>query len=174
MISAAELKKIEYIFFDADGTLTDGRIAYAPATGEVIKFFNIHDSHWLKLARRAGLHTGILSGRDDAATTQFARESQVEFQLLGAMDKLAVWEEFIAREKIDPATVLYLGDDVVDMPIMKRSAIGAAVADAVIELDECADFRTRLPGGSGAAMEVIRLILEAKGLKDNIMERYRR
>lgn len=172
MISAGDLKKISVLLFDADGTLTDGRIAFN-RDGSTVKFFNIRDFHWLKLARRAGLKTGIISGRNDDSTRIFAAEAGMDFIFCGVKNKAELFREFIAANNIEPDTVLYMGDDVVDMPVMRMAGVAVAVNDAVPEVFECCHRRTRAASGNGAAREIIREVLQAKGLLNQIMERYR-
>ncbi len=173
MISSADFSKITTLIFDIDGTLTDGKLTFTP-DGEVLKSFNINDMHWIKLALRAGLKVGILAGRDDFANRQLIDELKLSFAELNAKNKLAGWEKILAGQQISPDECLYMGDDVVDMPVIRRAGIGVAVANAAVELDEVADWKTSAPGGSGAACEIIRKVLKAKGLFDNIMERYRK
>ena len=173
MISSADFQKITTLIFDIDGTLTDGRAGYMP-DGQVVKFFDHHDMHWIKLALRSGLRIVLLSGGDDFAGRHLVEILNIPIAVFGAKDKLAVFNELLADNNLSAEDCLYLGDDVVDMPVIRRAGIGAAVADAVPELDECADFRTAAPGGRGAAKEVITRVLRARGLYDTVMERYRR
>lgn len=173
MNSSADFSKISAFIFDIDGTLTDGKAAYL-ADGQVIKFFDHHDMHWMKLALRAGLKVGVISGCDDPANRKLVSMLNLSFACLGAKDKAAAFAELLEQEKLNAAECLYLGDDVVDMPVIRRAGIGAAVADAVSELDEYALFRTVACGGRGAAREVIVKVLKAKNLYNTIMERYRR
>lgn len=172
MISSADFRKITALILDIDGTLTDGKAAYLP-DGQVIKFFDHHDMHWIKLALRAKLKVGVLSGGDDPASRHLAQMLNLSFAEFGAKNKLAAFEELMKKQQLTPEECFCLGDDVTDMPLLRRAGIGAAVADAVPELDEVADFRTTAPGGKGAAAEVIRRILKEQDLFDNIMERYR-
>ncbi len=173
MISSDELKKITTLIFDVDGTLTDGRAAYL-SNGEEVKFFDHHDMHWLKMAVRAGLTVGTLSAADAPANRNVPEMLNLSFAICGAKDKLAAFEEILAKYNISADECLYMGDDIVDMPVLKRAGIGVAVADAVAELDEVVKWRTNAPGGRGAAKEVITRILKEKNLYDTIMERYRR
>ena len=173
MISSADLLKITTLIFDIDGTLTDGRISW-DSSGGTVKFFNMQDLHWMKLALRAGLRVGVLSGRADAANRKMAAELQLTFAVLDAKDKLAAFENLLQEYTLVPEECLYAGDDVVDMPVLRRAGVGIAVAGAVPELDEVCDYRTRACGGCGAAAEIIRDVLKTKGLYDKIMERYRR
>ena len=158
---------------DVDGTLTDGREAFLPG-GESLKFFHHHDMHCMKMALRAGLRVGLLSARDVPANRRMTEDLHLTFLLAGATDKVAGFEEILRRYDLSPDECLYMGDDVVDMPVIRRAGIGVAVGDAVPELDEVARWRTSRPGGRGAAEEVIRRVLKEKNLFDAAMERYRR
>lgn len=173
MISSADFQKLTTLIFDLDGTLTDGRIGWDGA-GNAVKFFDIRDLHWIKLALRAGLTVGVLSGRNDAANDRLAAETGLSFMRTGVKNKADGFAELLRDRKLTAAECLYAGDDVVDMPALRRAGIGVAVADAVPELDEVADWRTRAAGGRGAAAEIIRKVLGEKRLLDQIMERYRK
>lgn len=173
MISTTDFRKITTLIFDIDGTLTDGRAAYLP-DDRVIKFFDHHDMHWIKLALRSGLNVALLSGGDDHASRHFAQMLNIPYAYFGAKDKLAVFNELLQEIGVSAEECLYLGDDVVDLPVIRRAGIGAAVADAVDELNEYADLRTVAGGGRGAARELIVKVLKARGLYDGIMERYRK
>lgn len=173
MISSVDLQRITTLIFDIDGTLTDGKVAYGES-GDVIKFFDIADLHWLKLALRAGLKVGILSGRHDFANDRMIADVKLSFALQGAKDKAAGFEQLLRENNLTAGECLCVGDDVVDMPMLRRAGIGVAVANAAPELDEVASFRTTAPGGGGAAAEIVRMVLKEKNLFDQIMERYRR
>ena len=173
MISSDDFQKITTLIFDIDGTLTDGREAFLPGGGSV-KFFHHHDMHWLKMAVRAGLNVGLLSARDTPENRRLAEELHLTFSLTGATDKVAGFEEILRRYSLSADECLYMGDDVIDMPVIRRAGIGVAVGDAVQELDEAARWRTSRPGGRGAVQEVIRRVLKEKNLFDTAMERYRR
>lgn len=173
MISSVDLQQITTLIFDIDGTLTDGRLSWE-SSGNAVKFFDVQDMHWIKLALRAGLQVGVISGRDDSVNHQLAADLKLSFAVMDAKDKLAAFENLMQSRGITPQECLYLGDDVVDMPVLRRAAAGVAVADGVPELDEVIKWRTAAPGGQGAAAEVIRKVLKTKNLYDKIMERYRR
>ncbi len=174
MISSADFQKITTLIFDVDGTLTDGRQAYL-TNGDNVKFFYHHDMHWLKMAIRAGLKVGTLSAASESVNRFVPEEIlKLSFAVTGAVDKLSAFEELLQTYNLSADECLYMGDDIVDMPVIRRAGIGVAVADAVPELDEVADFRTKAPGGRGAAYEIVRCVLKEKGLFDTIMERYRK
>lgn len=172
MIPLEKLRKIRVVVLDIDGVLTDGRVGY---DGErKIKFFNYRDGHWIKLAIRAGLLVGTLSGAQSPANAQRANELGMSFLREGVKNKLAGFEALVADLGVAPEECLYMGDDVVDMPPMRRAGVGVAVRDAVPELDEVADWRTNTPGGHGAVCEVIRELLTAQDKLDAVLEPYRR
>ena len=172
MIPSEKLRKIRALILDIDGVLTDGRVGY---DGErKIKFFNYRDGHWLKMAIRSGFVVCALSGAESPANRQRTEELGFALCREGVKNKLAGFELVLDELKLAPEECLYMGDDVVDMPPMRRAGVAVAVADAVPELDEVADWRTRTPGGHGAVCETIRELLTAQGKLDQLMERYRR
>ena len=173
MISSDDFRNITTLIFDVDGTLTDGKVAWL-AGGEAVKFFHYQDMHWLKMALRAGLRVGLLSAAGDPANLFLKEKLGLSFAVVGMKDKLEGFEKILREFHLSPEECLYAGDDVVDMPVLRRAGIGVAVADAVPELDEVVRWRTRLPGGQGAAREVVVRVLKEKNLFDGIMERYRR
>ncbi len=172
MISSDAFRRIRAVVLDVDGVLTDGRAGYGAP--EEIKFFHLRDGHWMKLALRAGLKVGLLSGRGSAANRKRAEELGLSFCFENCKDKLEGFERLLAEQNLRPEECMYIGDDVIDLPVMRRVGVAVAVADAVPELDEAADFRTKLPGGHGAVCEAIRKLLMEQGVLDTILERYRR
>ena len=172
MTPSEKLLKIRVVVLDIDGVLTDGRVGY---DGErKIKFFNYRDGHWIKLALRAGLLVGALSGARSPANAQRAEELGFSFLREGVKDKLEGFEKLVADLGVAPEECLYMGDDVMDMPPMRRAGVAVAVRDAVPELDEVADWRTETPGGHGAVCEVVHKLLAAQNKLDAVLEKYRR
>lgn len=171
MISTSDFKKIKLLIFDVDGTLTDGSYSYN-ADGTTGKFFNIQDHHWLKLAARAGLKTALLTGRDDPNNKKFAEEVLIS-EVVFSKSKLESYEELLAKYNLSPEETLYAGDDVIDMPVLRRAGIAVVPADAVSVLDEISPWRTHAKGGRGVAQEVIFKVFQEQGLLDQVMERYR-
>lgn len=172
MTRNANFLKIKAVVLDVDGVLTDGRSGYSD-DGE-IKFFNMKDGHWMKMAMRTGLKVGMLSGRSCEANRRRAEELGLSFCYENCKDKLESFRKLLKELELKADECMYLGDDVIDMPVMKRAGVAVAVADAVPELDEVADFRTKLPGGHGAVYEAIRRLLQEQGKLDQVMERYRK
>ncbi len=172
MISSENWQKIKLVICDIDGVLTDGRVGYGAE--DFLKFFHYRDGHWLKLAMRAGIKVGWLSGRKSRANARRASELGITFLKEDCIDKLASFEEILKEYRLTAEECLYIGDDVIDLPVMRRCGIAVAVADAVPELDEAADFRTAAPGGHGAVCEAMHKLLAGQGKLDELLERYRR
>ncbi len=172
MISSETIAGIKAVVLDVDGVLTDCRGAYGAA--EEIKFFHFRDGHWIKLAMRAGLQVGMLSGRSSNANRKRAEELGMSFCMENCKDKLESFQELLKTRGLKAEECLYMGDDIIDLPVMRRAGIALAVADAVPELDEAAAFRTKAAGGHGAVCEAIRWLLKEQGKLDAVLERYRR
>ena len=171
MISTSDFRKIKLLIFDVDGTLTDGSYSYN-ADGTTGKFFNIRDHHWLKLAARAGLKTALLTGRNDPNNKKFADEVMIS-DVVFSKSKLESYEELLAKYDLSPEETLYAGDDVIDMPVLRRAGIAVVPADAVSILDAVSPWRTHAKGGRGVAQEVIFKVFQEQGLLDQVMELYR-
>ncbi len=171
MISQNNIDDITTIILDVDGVLTDGRVGYGDE--DEIKFFNVRDGHGIKLAMRAGLQVGLLSGRSAAANRRRAEELGMNFVYENCKNKLQTFEKLLQEHSLRAEQCLYIGDDIVDGPVMKRCGIGITVADAPDYMDEFSDMRTRLPGGRGAVREVLDWLLQKQSKWDALMERYR-
>ena len=171
MISQNNIDDITTIILDVDGVLTDGRVGYGDE--DEIKFFNVRDGHGIKLAMRAGLQVGLLSGRSAAANRRRAEELGMNFVYENCKNKLQAFEKLLQEHSLRAEQCLYIGDDIVDGPVMKRCGIGITVADAPDYMDEFCDMRTRLPGGRGAVREVLDWLLQKQSKWDALLERYR-
>src|SRR5215472_16079828 len=164
--AVARAKKIRVLLMDVDGVLTDGRIwllSRRDGTASEIKGFSAYDGAGLKLARAAGLRTGWITGRESTAVSQRARECEVEFVYQHRATKMGSLEEILQITGAGLNEVAYVGDDLPDVPIMKRVGLAAAVANAVPEVKRAAHFVTVRSGGEGAVREVIELIVKAQG-----------
>lgn len=171
-IAPERWQKIKAIVLDIDGILTDGRIGYGTGSPEEIKFFHVRDGHGIKLAMRAGIAVGVLSGRKSAANNRRAEELGLSFVYEGKKDKLSAFAELLAEQKLQAGEVLYMGDDTVDLAVMRQAGIAATVADAPCYMDTAADFRTQHNGGQGAVREVIDNLLMQSGKWAEVMSRY--
>jgi len=165
------LLRIKLLIVDCDGVLTDGRIVLLSETEET-KFFDVKDGHGIRMAARAGLKTAIISGRASFAVRARVRDLAIAYLREAAWVKTGPYEEILASEGIGDDAVCYVGDDVTDIPLLRRAGLAVAVADAVNEAKQYAHYVTRRPGGRGAVREVIELILKEQGKWGEAMERY--
>jgi 3-deoxy-D-manno-octulosonate 8-phosphate phosphatase (KDO 8-P phosphatase) len=163
---ARRAKKIRVILMDVDGVLTDGRIwlfSRRDGTASEIKGFSAYDGAGLKLARAAGIRTGVITGRESSAVSQRARECEIEFVYMKRATKLVAYEEILQTTGASDAEVAYIGDDLPDLTVLERVGLAAAVANAAPEVKRAAHYVTARSGGDGAVREVIELIVKAQG-----------
>jgi 3-deoxy-D-manno-octulosonate 8-phosphate phosphatase (KDO 8-P phosphatase) len=158
------------ILFDVDGVLTDG--TFWRVGGEEVKRFHSRDGVGLVLARRAGLKLGLISGRRSAAVEARAEELQMNFVRLGTAEKIPALEEAMAQESLAASEVAFMGDDLPDLPVMRRVGLSATVAEAPLEVRSRVDYVTRARGGHGAVRELIEQILMAQGRFDELVKTY--
>ena len=143
---------------DVDGVMTDGKI-YFTSSGEEIKAFDIQDGMGITLARNAGLKTGIITGRKSQMVEQRARELKYDVVLQGESDKLSQYEKIKSEFKFTDDEICYIGDDIPDIPVLKKVGFSVAVANAREELKQFCDYITKRDGGHSAVREVIDKIL---------------
>jgi 3-deoxy-D-manno-octulosonate 8-phosphate phosphatase (KDO 8-P phosphatase) len=168
------LKKImgvRLLIVDVDGVMTDGRIIYND-DGRQLKFFDVKDGHGIKLFMRAGLEVAIITSRESGVVLHRANDLGIKILFQGALDKVKAFEEIITTKGISPEDVSYIGDDLVDIPLLKRVGFSVAVVDAVREVKDCVDYVTERQGGYGAVREVCELILRLQGRWESVTERY--
>lgn len=171
----ARARRIKLLLLDCDGVLTDGGLHYVfdgKRVLEGVKVFHIHDGQGLKLAREAGLTLGVISGRVSPALAARARELRIDHLHQGIDDKLSVYEQIKTAEGLADDQIAYVGDDLPDLPVMRRVGLAIAVADAVDEVRECAHFVTGRLGGRGAAREAVELILKAQDKWSESLQRF--
>jgi len=149
---------------DVDGVLTDGRLYYTEE-GERIKVFNVQDGLGIKLLQKAGIKTGVISGRESEALRNRLFELGVEEVFMGRFEKEGILEEILSRNGISAEEVGFVGDDLVDIPVLKRVGFPVAVGDASEEVKRYAVYVTMREGGKGAVREVVDLILALRGEK---------
>ena len=162
---------IKLLLMDCDGVLTDGRL-WLTEDGNEQKSFNAHDGLGLTLFHRGGLKSGIITGRSSKAVTRRAQELGVEFVRQGEPDKVAAFEQLLKVAGVTEDEVAFVGDDLPDIPIMKRAELAVAVADAVEETRSVAHYVTRAAGGRGAVREVVELILKSQGRWNDLLDEY--
>src|SRR5215470_4690641 len=164
-------RRIMLLVLDCDGVMTDGRLILLPG-GDETKSFDVRDGHAMVMARRAGLRIAIISGRGSSAVRARAEELGVVKLIENAWGKLEPYASLLAEEGVDQEQVCYVGDDLGDIPLLRRSGLAVAVADAVGEVKEVAHLVTTKSGGRGAVREVIELILKAQDKWEAAIERY--
>ncbi|MDH3455169.1 MAG: HAD-IIIA family hydrolase [Desulfuromonadales bacterium] len=158
----ADLAKIKLLLLDVDGVMTDGRIIYDNDGGET-KAFDVKDGHGLKLLQRAGIRVGIITGRQSAIVAKRAAELGIELVYQGAKDKSLPFNEIMQTLALKPEEIAYVGDDIVDLPVMRKVGFAATVADAVDDVKPFADLVTKRPGGRGAVREICDFLLKESG-----------
>jgi len=169
-------KQIKVLLMDVDGTITAGAVtllSQPDGTALEIKTFDAHDGQGLSFARTAGIRTGVLTGRDSPALRRRARELDVEFVYEKQPHKIAAYEEILKKTGVPESAVAFLGDDLPDLPVMRRVGLAAAVGDAAVEVKLAAHFLTKAIGGKGAARELVELILKSKGVWDAMIDKAR-
>ncbi len=152
---------IRLLVLDVDGTLTDGRLYFGPR-GEALKVFHVRDGYGIKSLDAAGIHVAVISGRTSKMVATRCRELGVEHVIQGAEDKVLAFEKLRARLKVDTSESACIGDDAVDVPLMKAVKLAFAVADAHKDAIRAAHVVTSLPGGHGAVREVCDYLLAAR------------
>ena len=167
-----ELHAITLLVLDVDGVLTDGGIVLDDH-GTETKRFSVRDGHGLRMWARAGHASAILTSRRSTVVELRARDLGIDHVIQGATQKLPAYEQLLADLGVKADNVCYVGDDLVDLPLVRRAGFGVAVADACAELLDAAQYVTTARGGYGAVREVTELILKAQGHWDGLLERYR-
>ena len=158
----ADLSKIKLLLLDVDGVMTDGRIIYG-SDGSETKAFDVKDGHGLKLLQRAGIRVGIITGRQSEIVSRRAAELGIELVYQGAKDKSLPFNEIMQKLNLSPVEIAYVGDDIVDLPVMRKVGFAATVADAADDVKPFADMVTKRPGGRGAVREICDFLLKESG-----------
>ena len=155
-------RAIELVIFDVDGVLTDGSL-FLGDDGQEYKAFNSRDGHGMVMLRDSGITLAVITGRQSEVVRIRMDSLGIEHLYQGRRDKLPAYEALKKAVGLDDARIAYVGDDVVDLPVMRRVGLAIAVADAHPLVIEHAHWTTRLGGGRGAAREVCELIMQAQG-----------
>jgi len=161
---------------DVDGTMTDGSVtllSQADGTALEIKTFDAHDGQGLTLAHTAGVRTGCITGRESAALMRRAQEMKMEFIYMKQPLKIPAYEEILRKAGVSDSLVAYIGDDLPDIPLMRRVGLAIAVGDAVPEVKQAAHYTTRAVAGRGAVREAIELILKSKEIWETLIDKAR-
>jgi 3-deoxy-D-manno-octulosonate 8-phosphate phosphatase (KDO 8-P phosphatase) len=166
-----KLKHIQLLLLDVDGVLTDGSIIYND-DGSETKIFNARDGFGLKLVIQAGIKVGIVTGRSSKALHHRCDDLGIRHLFDGLADKAMILEKIAVQTGIGPDHAAFVGDDLPDLPIMKRAGLSIAVANAHEIVRKKADWTTQAPGGHGAVREVCEALLTAKGIWEEITARF--
>jgi len=158
----AKARAIRLMIFDVDGVLTDGSL-YLSDSGEEIKAFNSHDGHGIRMLRESGVELAIVTGRTSRSVELRAGNLGIELLYQGVADKARVYAELLLARKIDAGATAYMGDDLVDLQVLRRCGLALTVPEAPLAVKQYADYVTRAPGGRGAAREACELIMHAQG-----------
>jgi len=161
---------------DVDGTMTDGGVTLLSQTEEIaleIKTFDAHDGQGLTLAHTAGLRTGCITGRKSSALLRRAKEMNMEFIYMKQPLKLLAYEEILRKTRVTDSAVAYVGDDLPDLPVMRRAGLSVAVGNAVPEVKNTAHYITKALAGHGAIRETVELILKSKGVWEEMIDKAR-
>ncbi len=163
--------QIKLLIFDVDGVLTDGRLIFGD-DGQEYKAFHSRDGHGMKMLQRSGVEVGIITGRTSKVVEHRMANLGIQHVYQGKLEKLPAFEELIAKLKLKPEQVAYMGDDVVDLPIMLRVGLAVATHDAHALVSKHAHWQAPHNGGQGAARDLCELIMEAQGTLDAALQHY--
>ncbi|RLA02401.1 MAG: 3-deoxy-manno-octulosonate-8-phosphatase KdsC [Gammaproteobacteria bacterium] len=164
-------KQVQLLICDVDGVLTRGEV-YLDSTNLELKAFNIKDGLGFRLLQQADVEIAIITGRQSAIVDRRMAELGVTHIYQGQKDKIAAYESLLDQLSLTPEQVAYVGDDLPDLPLMRRSGLGIAVADAHFSVKDRADWITFNDGGYGAVRDIADLILDAKDLLTDIHQDY--
>jgi 3-deoxy-D-manno-octulosonate 8-phosphate phosphatase (KDO 8-P phosphatase) len=171
--STEKARNVKLLILDVDGVLTDGRIVIDDR-GVETKCFDVRDGHGIKLLKRADIEVAIITGRESEVVSHRARELGIDSVYQNIHDKLEVYEAILEEKGLRDGDVGFVGDDIVDLPVLRRAGFSVVVADGVEELKPYADYVSRNRGGRGAVREISELILKAQGKWSQLMKRYLR
>ena len=170
-MNSKTLASIELLLLDVDGVLTTGQVVYTDS-GEEIKAFSVKDGLGLRLAMDCGLQVGIVTGRSSGALGHRCRNLGIDLVFDNVRDKAARLPEITGRTGVAAENTAFIGDDLPDIPLMRRVGLSVAVADAAPEVIAAADMVTDAPGGCGAVRETCEKLLQARGAWNSILERF--
>jgi 3-deoxy-D-manno-octulosonate 8-phosphate phosphatase (KDO 8-P phosphatase) len=165
--------RIRLVVLDVDGVLTDNRLFYGD-NGVEYKSFYTRDGHGMVLLRQAGIDLGIITGRQSELVTRRMNDLKVKYVYQGVPDKLPSFEHLMAECGLQPEEIAYMGDDILDLPLLRRVGLAAMPADGEASIRPYVHFTSHHPGGRGAVRELCELILKAQGKWDDVMDFYLR
>ncbi len=166
-----KIRSVRILVLDVDGVMTDGKIIIDD-TGCETKHFNVRDGHGIKILMRYGIDVILLTGRRSAVVEHRARDLGIGEIHQGVLHKLKTMEMILRNRSLDYENIAFIGDDIVDMPVLKRAGFSVAVADAAEDVKRCVDYITKKEGGYGAVREICELILRAQGKWADVAKKY--
>jgi 3-deoxy-D-manno-octulosonate 8-phosphate phosphatase (KDO 8-P phosphatase) len=166
-----KLEGIKLLILDVDGVMTDGRIIM-DNEGKEIKNFDVRDGHGIKILQRYGIKVAILTGRKSKVVEYRAKDLEINDVYQGSFNKKEVFGRILEKHKLSASAVAFLGDDIVDIPVLKSVGFSAAVADAIDVVKKTVDYITGHKGGQGAVREICEMILQAQGKWPEIAAKY--
>jgi 3-deoxy-D-manno-octulosonate 8-phosphate phosphatase (KDO 8-P phosphatase) len=164
-------RKVRLVLMDVDGVLTDGKV-HMHSDGTEGRSFNVRDGHGIRMGQRGGLMFGIISGRESRVVSDRAEELYITEVHQGVFDKVERYTEILQRFQLEDDAVCYVGDDLVDVPLMSRVGLAVAPADAEEEVIRVAHWVTRRRGGDGAVREVVNMLLRVSDKWGMVTDRY--
>ncbi|MDR3763787.1 MAG: HAD hydrolase family protein [Acidobacteriota bacterium] len=173
-MSQARAKKIKLLLLDVDGVMTDGTFFLIPYQGGQVeaKAFNAHDGTAFSLARLSGLKTGLITKRVSETVRLRGRDLKIDYVYQGIGDKLSAFHDILEKENLKPEQAAYVGDDIIDLPVMRNCGLAFAVANAREDVKDEAHVITDHRGGDGAVRDAVEYILKAQGLLLRSVELY--
>lgn len=170
-VNREKLQNIKLLLLDVDGVLTDGKIVYTDS-GEQIKAFDVKDGHGLKLLMRSGAEVVLITGRESKVVLHRARDLGIQEVYQKITNKIEIYEKILKEKNLEDIQVGFVGDDLIDIPVLRRVGFSAAVEDAIPEVKEIVDYVTSKKGGEGAVREVCELLLKSQNKWEELTERY--
>ena len=164
-------KRVKVLVVDIDGVMTDGRIIYS-TYGEELKFFDVQDGFGITLLHRAGIKTVIITAKKSKIVKHRARDLKVTKAYQGFMDKATPFNDILKRFNVMPEEVCFMGDDLIDIPVLKHAGLAVAVPNAVEEVRSSAHYITAKIGGRGAVREICDLLLKSQGKWEFVTAKY--
>ena len=164
-------KRIKFLILDVDGVLTDGKIIY-DSEGKEMKFFNVLDGLGIVLLRRAGIKTAIITAKTSKVVMRRSKDMQVFAVYQNVAKKEKTYKKILKKFKLTDSQVCFIGDELIDLPVLNRAGFSVAVSNAVPEVKRKADYITKRPGGGGAVREVIEIILKSQKKWNEIVKTY--
>ena len=164
-------KNIRIVIFDVDGVLTDGTL-YFTDSGEEIKAFNSRDGHGMKMLKASGVELAIITARESRSVKLRAEDLNITLLYQGEKNKLKIFESLVTKLKLDMSSCAYVGDDLIDLPVMTRCGLSICVPSSPILVKKHAHYVTNSEGGQGAVREVCEMIMLSQGTLDAQLEKY--